>query len=153
MTRKILSKKPEETLALGRRIAAGLKPGDIVCLLGQLGSGKTVLTKGIAKGLGLKDSMVSSPTFTFLNIYEGKTNLYHFDLYRIEKLRELEGLGMEEFLYGQGICVIEWAERLGSFLPENYLEVKIHHKNETTRELVLSTKGTCSDHLLMAETK
>ncbi len=142
MRKKILSRKPEETLALGQSLAKKLKPGDVVCLLGPLGSGKTVLAKGIAKGLGLKKDLVSSPTFTFLNIYEGKVNLYHFDLYRIEKGRELEGLGIEEFLYGQGVCVIEWAERLGELLPENYLEIKVRHKSETSREFVLSAKGS-----------
>jgi len=152
MRKNFLSKKPEDTLALGERLAVLLKPGDIVCLFGQLGSGKTVLTKGIAKGMGFKRNHVSSPTFTFLNIYEGMMSLYHFDLYRIEKSCELEGLGLEEFFYGKGVCVIEWAERLGNFLPENYLEIKIQHKNETTRAFFLSAKGTCSKELLKAVT-
>ena len=143
-----LSKSPKETLALGEKLSRKLKPGDIVCLFGQLGSGKTVLTKGIAKGLGFKDSDVSSPTFTFLNIYKARMPLYHFDLYRIEGLAELHEIGMDDFLYGDGICVIEWAEKLGNLLPKDCLEIKISHKNETSRVLDIFAQGKRSKELL-----
>ncbi|MCX5681519.1 MAG: tRNA (adenosine(37)-N6)-threonylcarbamoyltransferase complex ATPase subunit type 1 TsaE, partial [Candidatus Omnitrophica bacterium] len=141
MRHHILSKSPKETLAFGEKLSRKLKPGDVVCLFGPLGSGKTVLTKGIAKGFGVKDAAVHSPTFTFLNIYEGKAPLYHFDLYRIEGLKEIEGLGIDDFLYGKGICVIEWAEKLGSLLPKDCLEIKISHKDETSRVLDVFVEG------------
>jgi tRNA threonylcarbamoyladenosine biosynthesis protein TsaE len=148
MRKHILSKSPEETLALGEKLSRTLKSGDIVCLFGQLGSGKTVLTKGIAKGLGFKESDVNSPTFTFLNIYKARAPLYHFDLYRIEGLAELQGIGIDDFLYGDGICVIEWAEKLGSFLPKDYLEIHISHKDETSRVFQLFAKGDRSKKIL-----
>lgn len=146
----LLSKSPKETLALGERLSHRLKPGDIVCLFGPLGSGKTVLTKGIARGLGFKDTLVTSPTFTFLNIYEGKTNLYHFDLYRIEHAGELQEIGGEDFFYGEGICIIEWAEKLGNLLPKDCLEIKISHKDETSRVFDIFAKGERSKNLFEA---
>lgn len=135
-------------MALGEKLSRKLKPGDIVCLFGPLGSGKTVLTKGIAKGLGFKEADVSSPTFTFLNIYKARAPLYHFDLYRIEGLKEIEDLGIDDFLYGDGFCVIEWAEKLGSLLPKDFLEIKISHKDETSRVFDLFAQGERSKHLL-----
>lgn len=144
----ILSKSPAQTHEFGENLSRHLKPGNVVCLFGPLGSGKTVLTKGIATGLGLKDKAVTSPTFTFLNILEGKTHLYHFDLYRIESLKEIEDLGIDDFLYGEGVCVVEWAEKLGSLLPSDHLEIKISHKNETTRSLDIVAKGKRSKELL-----
>ncbi|MFA6378295.1 MAG: tRNA (adenosine(37)-N6)-threonylcarbamoyltransferase complex ATPase subunit type 1 TsaE [Candidatus Omnitrophota bacterium] len=163
MKNKILSKNPKHTFELGERLAKHLRPQDVICLFGPLGSGKTVLTKGVATGLGLKSNVVSSPTFTFLNIYDSacympnhfkrakrieKLPLYHFDLYRIEKTEDLQALGLDEFLYGQGVCVIEWAEKLGSLLPKECLEIKISHKGETSRQLAFSAKGKRAKELL-----
>jgi tRNA threonylcarbamoyladenosine biosynthesis protein TsaE len=145
---QILSKNPKQTLELGKRLAKHLRAQDIICLFGPLGSGKTVLTKGIAEGLGLKNNVVSSPTFTFLNIYKGKTDFYHFDLYRVEKAEDLKDLGIDEFLYGQGVCVVEWAEKLESLLPEDCLEIKISHKDETSRQFNIVAKGKRAKELL-----
>ena len=133
---------------LGEKLSRLLKPGDIVCLFGELGSGKTVLTQGIARGLGFQRTQVSSPTFTFMNIYDGKVPLYHFDLYRIEHLDELSGIGAEEFLYGNGICVVEWAEKLGVLLPQECLEIKIKHRDETSRQFNFAAKGERARALL-----
>ncbi len=130
----------EETLALGSRFAKVLKRGDIVCLFGDLGSGKTAFTKGVAKGLKIKAEEVHSPTFTLMNIYEGRIPVYHFDLYRIES-PDLLGLGYEEFFYGNGVAVIEWSEKLGAFLPAECWKIEFKHAGEDVRKISLSFKG------------
>ncbi|MDP8264107.1 MAG: tRNA (adenosine(37)-N6)-threonylcarbamoyltransferase complex ATPase subunit type 1 TsaE [Candidatus Aceula lacicola] len=142
MSFKYLSESTKKTEQLGKALAKGLKPGDIVCLFGDLGSGKTVLTKGIAQGLKIKKAAVHSPTFTLMNVYPApKVPVYHFDLYRIEKPKEIQAIGYEDFFYGGGISVVEWAERLGRLLPKVYLSVEIHHKAENERVFVITAKG------------
>ena len=138
---KILSKSPDETKALGKRLAKTLREGDILCLFGDLGSGKTTLIKGIAQGLGVNEKKVSSPTFVLLNIYEGTRTLYHFDLYRLEDLQGISSIGYDEFLYGSGVSVIEWADRLGEFLPDQYVKIEIKHKTPEERTITLSRKS------------
>ncbi len=141
MHKEFLSTSTYATLKFGKQLARLLKPKDIICLLGDLGCGKTVLTKGIAQGLGFGKDAVSSPTFTFLNVYEGKKDLYHFDLYRIESDRELAGIGVEDFLYGQGICVVEWADKLGAFMPKECLKIVITHKAGEKRHMIFYGHG------------
>ena len=141
MSFKHLSESTKKTEQLGKILAKNLKPGDIVCLFGELGSGKTVLTKGIAQGLKIKKKDVHSPTFTLMNIYPGpKVPVYHFDLYRIRKPKEIEAIGYEDFLYGEGISIVEWADRLGPLLPKACLSVKIEHKSENERFLTITGK-------------
>jgi tRNA threonylcarbamoyladenosine biosynthesis protein TsaE len=110
-----LSRSVEETRDYARRVASGLKPGDVVCLSGQLGAGKTEFMRGVTQVFGC-DGQLSSPTFSLFNIYEGclggvPVEIHHFDLYRIESERELEGMGYEEYLYGPWISVVEWGEK------------------------------------------
>ena len=136
---EILSNSYNKTLKLGKKFSAQLKPGDIVCLFGDLGSGKTTLVKGIAQGLGIAPDVVNSPTFVLLNIYEGKLPLYHFDLYRLEDVQEILALGYEEYFYGDGITIVEWAERLRHLLPEKYLRVELFHRGEEKRLIKVST--------------
>jgi len=138
---QILSKSPEETKAFGKRLAKTLHKGDILCLFGDLGSGKTTLIKGIAQGLGVNETKVNSPTFVLLNIYEGARTLYHFDLYRLEDLKGISSIGYDEFLYGNGVSVIEWADRLGEFLPDEYLKIEMKHKSSEERIIKISKKG------------
>ncbi len=127
---------------IASRLAKRLKPGDIVCLFGDLGSGKTVFTKGLAKGLGISPRVVSSPTYVLLNIYEkGRIPLYHFDLYRLDKTEELFLLGFEEFLYGEGVSAIEWAEKLGPVSPEEYLGVQLKGISTEKREILFQPNG------------
>jgi tRNA threonylcarbamoyladenosine biosynthesis protein TsaE len=119
----ITTKTPEETLVLGRNLGKCLVPGDIVLLFGDLGAGKTTFTQGICQGLGLSDGeYIRSPTFTLINEYQGKLPIYHIDLYRIESLEEMETLGLEEVLFGQGVAIVEWSEKL---FPEDKKEEPI----------------------------
>ena len=115
----------EETFALGKTIGEAAKPGDILLLRGDLGVGKTVLAQGIAAGLGVQGP-VNSPTFTILQEYrDGRLPLYHFDVYRIEEPEEMEEVGFEEYLFGDGVALIEWPERIAELLPEDAVEINI----------------------------
>lgn len=113
-----------DTVKVGEALGRVLPAGSVVALSGELGAGKTVLTKGIAKGLGIEEEPVS-PTYVIMNVYPGKTPLYHFDLYRVSSAQELEGIGYEEFVYGDGVCVVEWAERMRDAFPEDAVDVEI----------------------------
>ena len=115
----------EETYALGKKIGESAKPGQVYSLIGDLGVGKTVFTQGLAAGLGITDS-VNSPTFTILQIYEdGRIPFYHFDVYRIGDVEEMEEIGYEDCFYGEGVCLIEWANLIEEILPENYILIEI----------------------------
>lgn len=115
----------EETWAFGERIGREAQPGQVYTLIGDLGVGKTVLTQGVAAGLGISGP-VNSPTFTILQVYEeGRLPFYHFDVYRIADVEEMEEIGCEDCFYGQGVCLVEWAERIRELLPERYTEIMI----------------------------
>lgn len=114
----------EDTKALGMKIGSIAKPGLIVTLNGDLGVGKTVLARGIARGLGICEP-ITSPTFTILHQYNGRLPLYHFDMYRLVDEDEIYELGFEEFIYGDGVAVIEWPENMGALHPEEYVEINI----------------------------
>jgi len=136
MRRIYLSKSVEETIEIGAMLAKGLKHGDIVGLVGKLGSGKTVFTKGIAKGLGVRGvRYVNSPTFVIIKEYKGKIPLYHFDLYRINKSNMIDLETYEEYFYGDGVTVIEWADKIRKILPKKYLEVKLSVVGENERKI------------------
>jgi len=123
---KIISKSENETLKLGKLLAKYLNAGDIVCLSGNLGSGKTILAKGIALGLGVDPNRVISPTFVLIHQHhQGRVAFNHFDLYRLKSLKEIADLGFEEYFYGDAITVVEWAERLKNLLPKNCLRVRL----------------------------
>lgn len=113
-----------ETVELGKKFGRILKPGDVVCLSGDLGTGKTAFTNGIAKELGI-DSYITSPTFTLVNEYQGKYPLYHFDVYRIADPEEMFDIGFEEYLNGEGITIIEWGELIWEILPSDIIRVNI----------------------------
>ena len=115
----------EETAALGEKLGREAKPGDVCTLMGDLGVGKTVLTQGIAKGLGITEA-VSSPTFTIVQVYEeGRLPFYHFDVYRIGDIEEMEEIGYDDYFFGNGVCMIEWAELIEELIPENSIHVTI----------------------------
>ena len=133
MTEKIYETySPEETHALGKRLGAEAKPGDVYTLVGDLGVGKTVFTQGIAEGLGITEP-VSSPTFTIVQVYEeGRMPFYHFDVYRIGDIEEMDEIGYEDYFYGDGLCMIEWANlksRPAGFVPGCALRCRKRDRN------------------------
>lgn len=126
----------EETKKFGKLIGENLKPGDVVCLNGDLGAGKTTLTKSIAEGLGIND-YVTSPTFTIVNEYYGDINLYHIDTYRLDEKLDVEYLGFDEYFYSDGVTIVEWAEKIRDALPEEYMEINIKPgENSRTLEII-----------------
>ncbi len=139
---------PEETIKLGEKLSKLFRPGDIICLSGNLGSGKTTLTKGIAKGLKIDSTKVSSPTFVIMNAYEGRLPLYHFDLYRLTKMHEMGMIGYDEFLYGDGVSLIEWGERLEKLLPKEYIHVQITQSSESGRSFAFEAVGKKYSHFV-----
>ncbi len=114
----------EETRKIGQQLGESAKPGQIFCLNGDLGVGKTVFTKGFALGLGITEH-ITSPTFTIINVYEGRLNFYHFDVYRIDDPDELYEIGYEEYFFGDGVCLIEWAELVSELLPDDVININI----------------------------
>ena len=121
----IETNSPEETFALGQTLGEQAKAGQIYTLTGDLGVGKTVFTQGIARGLGITEA-VSSPTFTIVQVYEeGRLPFYHFDVYRIGDIEEMEEIGYDDYFFGNGVCMIEWAELVEELIPENSIHVTI----------------------------
>lgn len=119
-----ISNSPLETKNIAKAFAKELQPGDVVCLCGDLGVGKTAFTQGLAAGLEIEE-VVCSPTFTIVNCYNGRLPLYHFDVYRIMDCDEMDEIGYEEYVYGDGVTVIEWPEMIRDILPENRYDVSI----------------------------
>lgn len=133
---KKISKSVEETIEIGAKFAKGLKKGDCVALIGDLGAGKTVFTKGIARGLGVKNARyVNSPTFVIIKEYEGRLPLYHFDLYRLDGHSGFDDMNYEEYFYGDGIAVIEWADKISGLLPNGHWEVNLKAADENRRNI------------------
>jgi tRNA threonylcarbamoyladenosine biosynthesis protein TsaE len=138
---KIISNSAEETIRIGVKLARKLKKGDVVALIGDLGSGKTVLTKGIAEGLGVKNPRyVNSPTFVIIKEYKGRLPLYHFDIYRLNKTTLLDSEGYEEYFYDDGVTVIEWADKIRAILPRRYIEVRLRAEGENIRKIEINGK-------------
>ena len=129
---------PEETQAIGQQIGETLNAGDVIALVGDLGAGKTCLTQGIARGIGIAShEVVNSPSYTLINEYAGEIPIYHIDLYRLEHRGEIVDLGLEEYLEGTGICVIEWADRMTNLLPANHIQITMKWVDESTRIIEL----------------
>lgn len=129
---EIITHSKEETVKFAEEYGKNLKKGDVVLLKGEMGAGKTVFTKGVALSLGIK-SEVTSPTYAYLNDYDGK--LFHYDCYRLSSGEDAEALGLTEYFYSDGICVIEWSENIVDVLPENAKVVKIEKIDENTRKI------------------
>lgn len=140
MIREIISSSAEMTFKLGIEIGSKCMPGDIIALSGTLGAGKTVLSKGIAAGMGISDD-ITSPTFTIMEVYESEIPLYHFDLYRIKSESEFDQLLFEEYWNGNGVSVIEWAEKAGGLLPEQTIRVSIDYIDENNRRIIIEYPG------------
>ncbi|MCR3956287.1 MAG: tRNA (adenosine(37)-N6)-threonylcarbamoyltransferase complex ATPase subunit type 1 TsaE [Gudongella sp.] len=137
----------EETDRFGKRLGELVQPGDVICLNGDLGAGKTTLSKSVGKGLGV-DEYITSPTFTIINEYEGRIPLYHFDVYRLNHGEDLYDLGVEDYFYGDGVCLIEWAQNIQDYLPDDRLELWIYRTdNPNDRIVELKSFGDRSEFL------
>ena len=138
----VVSCSPEETRELGVNIGRLCKAGDVIALYGELGAGKTCLIQGLAEGLGVsKKSYVRSPTFTILNVHNGRLPLYHFDLYRLSGLDELEEIGYREYIYGDGVSAVEWASNVEGAIPGECLRIGIRRVGEEEREIEITATG------------
>src|SRR5690625_1967354 len=140
MSRELNTESPEETMAEGRKLATRLSPGDVVCLKGGLGAGKTYFAKGMAAGLEIDPNNVQSPTYTLIAEYEGRLPFYHFDCYRMTSPLEALEIGAEEYFYSRGICVVEWPERILPLIPPEALWVSIIVQDKKTRKFVIGKK-------------
>lgn len=143
-----ISHSAEQTHRLGDRLGQLLAGGDVLFLVGDLGTGKTCLIQGIGRGLGIVERM-TSPTFTLVNEYQGtRLALYHVDLYRITDMKTTTTFGLDDYLYGDGVCAIEWAERIQPMWPAEYLLINLRHVDESKRGLTMHAVGERYDYLL-----
>ncbi|KGM96799.1 ATP-binding protein [Clostridium novyi A str. 4552] len=139
----------DSTVNIGYQIGTLANSGDIICLIGDLGTGKTHITKGIAKGLGI-DEHITSPTFNIVNEYEGNLKLYHFDVYRVNDPDEIEAIGFDEYIFGDGVSIIEWANYIEELIPEEYLNItieKMPELGENFRKITLIPHGNKYDYV------
>ena len=136
---KIYLENEEKTREIGSKLGELLTPKSVICLIGDLGAGKTTMTQSLARALGV-DDYITSPTFTIVNEYEGRMPLYHFDVYRIGSSEEMYDIGFDEYIDGDGVCIIEWANLIEDILPDEYLYIEMNYK-ETGREMILTPKG------------
>lgn len=144
------SSSPEDTVKIGECLGKVVKKGYVICLVGDLGVGKTEFTKGFAKGAGVSD-YVTSPTFTIVNEYQGRLPIYHFDVYRINDIDEMYEIGYEEYFYGEGVCIIEWADMIKEIIPEENIKITITKDLEQGmdfRNICIETNGAKYDSVL-----
>ena len=147
MKKRVISKSPTTTVELGKHLGALLRGGEVLGLMGELGAGKTMFVKGLAKGLGVANHHpVNSPSFVLLREYKGRVPLYHFDAHRLtggpaDLLRLEQEIGLEEYFYGKGVSVMEWADRIEPLLPKEYLRIEFHHSRENERMITFHPKG------------
>ncbi len=138
--RQVTTHSPEETKAFAAELAAHATPGQIICLDGDLGAGKTVFAQGFAEGLGVP-GYVNSPTFTILQVYEGgRLPLYHFDVYRIGDPEEMDEIGWEEYFFGEGVCLIEWSQLIEELIPETAVHVTIEKSREVFDDRLITVE-------------
>ncbi|MGA7829007.1 MAG: tRNA (adenosine(37)-N6)-threonylcarbamoyltransferase complex ATPase subunit type 1 TsaE [Geobacteraceae bacterium] len=145
----LVSSSVEETVALGRELGKRIMPGDFIALIGELGSGKTHFVQGVAEGDEMPlEICVTSPSYTLLNEYSGRVPLYHFDLYRLHGDGDIQELGFEEYFYGDGVCLVEWAERLDQELPEENLKIVFSQLDDSSRRIDFLCNGSRYEKLL-----
>lgn len=136
---KIVLRGLKDIEEFGKKLGSLLQGGDILSLNGDLGAGKTTLTKSIGKGLGVED-YITSPTFALINEYEGRFRVYHFDVYRLDDVESLYDLGFEDYFYSDGVTIVEWGDRIKEFLPDNTINIEIE-KGEDLEERILTISG------------
>ncbi len=151
MNKVIISNSAGETIKIGQEFAEKLKQGDVVAFFGELGSGKTAMIKGICKGLGVSKG-VKSPSFVFLRMYKAKFTVYHFDFYRLRGEEELILFDYKNFFYDSAIVLLEWAERVRDFLPEERFDIRMKILNENKREICISDTSSKKPSLLRHRT-
>jgi tRNA threonylcarbamoyladenosine biosynthesis protein TsaE len=147
---QLSSNNEAATLRIGEQLAEILEPGSVVGLVGTLGAGKTRLVQAICAGLGVDTDQVNSPTFVLIQEYEGRLPVYHFDTYRLRDIDEFLELGADEYLQGDGVCLIEWADRMADVLPQDRLTVEIEIVGENQRAITLLASGNRSRSALMS---
>lgn len=135
-----VSESPQETQQVGMQLGKLSQPGDVFLLVGGLGAGKTCLTQGIAWGLGI-EGYAASPSFVLINQYRGRIPLYHIDLYRLDSIEEVNELGLDDYLYSNGVCVVEWAEKAWAVLPRENLTVEMSFLSDTSRSITIKPNG------------
>jgi tRNA threonylcarbamoyladenosine biosynthesis protein TsaE len=131
----IESRSVEETIEIGKKFAEKLSIGDVICLEGDLGAGKTHFVKGVAEFFNINADKVSSPTFTLINEYPGEIPIYHFDCYRLETEQQALEIGVEEYLYGDGISIIEWPSKIKGLIPKDAIQIEIKHLDSSKRSI------------------
>ena len=142
MNTVLKSHSSEQTQDLGKILARSLLPGDVLAFWGELGAGKTCLIQGICRGLGVSEGIyITSPTFVIINCYQGRLPIYHFDFYRLSCQDEIMELGYEEFFFGQGVCMIEWADRAEGLLPDEHIRILMQITSPTERRIEIMTYG------------
>ena len=134
---KRISNSPEETIEMAREYSKTVNSGEVVCLHGELGSGKTHFVRGFVQGFGISGDVVTSPTFTIINEYDGDTPIFHFDCYRLEHYREAIEIGAEEYLYGNGVCIVEWPDRISELLPPDAHKITLNVLGKEKREIII----------------
>ncbi len=145
---RLITESAEETSRIGEQLGRLLHKGSIICLSGDLGAGKTAFTKGIAKGLEVED-YVTSPTYTIINEYEGRLPLFHFDVYRLNDVEEMYELGYEEYFFGDGVVVLEWADIVKDIVPGERLWITIlNTKGDDSREIIMEPTGEVYDNIV-----
>ena len=144
---EIVSNSAKQTRKIGMKLGKLAASGDVILLVGSLGAGKTCLTQGIAHGLGIHE-YTASPTFVLVREYQGKLPLYHIDLYRLDRIEEVTQLGLDDYLYGNGVCVVEWADKGLSVLPEEHLLIEMQIVSPMKRKLSFMPKGTRYSEML-----
>ena len=149
MERSIRSYSPKDTHKIGRRIGTKAQSGDVLLLVGDLGAGKTTLTQGILWGLGGTE-YARSPTFVLVNEYPARLTLYHMDLYRLNSIEEIEDLGLDDYLYGNDLCVVEWADKAPGYFPVNHAVVQLEVIDDQTRRVTVSSETAHLDRSVMA---
>jgi len=146
---EFLTNSPEETEELGRHVGALLGRGAFLALRGDLGGGKTCFTRGVVQAVAPESAhLVASPTFAIMNHYAGPLPVYHFDFYRLTGEDDIADLGFLEYLHGEGVCVVEWSERLERLLPAEYLRITFHHAGDEQRNIIIEAQGTGPEILL-----
>jgi tRNA threonylcarbamoyladenosine biosynthesis protein TsaE len=133
---KLQSDSPDQTMRIAKEFSKKVKGGDVICLRGDLGAGKTQFVRGFVQGFGFTGNEVSSPTFTVINEYRGEPSIYHFDCYRLEHYSEAVEIGAEEYFYGDGITIIEWPDKIAEILPNDSVNITIKVLSENKRELL-----------------